>query len=222
MRGHRGSWLGPWLLAAGLVVMPAASTTVRAQPGYGADPFWPYNSQYAPYVRPMGPASPAAGQGGAMMPREGIFGANRFQGYLEGLQGEERQTSDRAGIGVPYYRAVNPSFDPNGSRQYRPNSRANANFEEAQRAVADKYFAYYSERDPARRAELRKEYRTARREATMSYSGRSRSPSRMVESARPAADARRARRLRPPGPLPQPIERGPGLTDTGRHPRSPG
>ena len=50
MRGHRGSWLGPWLLAAGLVVMPAVSTTVRAQPGYGPDPFWPYNAQYAPYA----------------------------------------------------------------------------------------------------------------------------------------------------------------------------
>ncbi len=41
------------------------TTTVWAQ-GFGPDPFRPYNSQYEPYVRAIGPASPAAGQSGLM------------------------------------------------------------------------------------------------------------------------------------------------------------
>ena len=87
MRMHCGNWLGPCLLAAAFVVMPAACPVARAQPGFGPDPFWPYNSQYTPYTEPIGPAEPAAGGRGDMYRRDGGRGANQFQQYLDGLQG---------------------------------------------------------------------------------------------------------------------------------------
>src|SRR5262249_25609387 len=68
---RRGIRLSSWLGAASLVAGPAASTSVRAQPGFGPDPFWPYNSFYTPYTRPIGPASPAGGQGAPYLPRSG-------------------------------------------------------------------------------------------------------------------------------------------------------
>jgi hypothetical protein len=206
MRSHRRSWLGSWLLASGFVLMPALSATVRAQGGFGPDPFNPYNSQYAPYTLPMGPAGPAGGQGGAIQPRDGIRGANQFQDYLEGLGGGGRNSSDRANIGMPYYRsAVDPDYNPRGrgTRQYQPNTRANTNFEQAQQSVTEKYFAYYSERDPARRAELMKEYRAARRESSRILSGRGPTPSRSLESSsRLESGSRRSTRSGSAPPVP--------------------
>ena len=219
MRSHRGIWLGSWLLASGFVLMPSLSATVRAQPGFGPDPFWPYNSQYAPYASPMGPASPVGGQGGPFLPRDGVRGANHFQDYVEGLQGGGRNTSDRANIGMPYYRsAVDPDYDPRGrgSRQYRPNTKANTSFEQAQQTVTEKYFAYYSERDPARRAELMKEYRAARRAETRILSGRGRTPSRNLESsARAEAGSRRSTSAGSAPPVPGTGNRS-GSEDGGR------
>src|SRR5262249_45297269 len=156
---------------------------------FGADPFWPYNHQYTPYVAPIGPADPVAGGRPAMVPRTGIRGANQFESYMEDLQGQGpgRGTSDRAGIGVPYFRsAVTPRSDWEGRdrRQSQPNPNdRNRNYEQIQRNLADKYFAYFSERDPARRADLLKEYRQARREASLALSGRGRSPSRVLDDA---------------------------------------
>jgi hypothetical protein len=203
MKSHRGSWLRSSLLAASLSLVPAA-TTVRAQPGFGADPFWPYNNQYTPYVTAVGPADPVAGgRGAAMLPESGLRGANQFQEYLEGLYGREgRNNSDRATVGMPYYRsAVDPSFDPKGrgSRQYQPNARVNERFEDTQRRVADTYFAYYSERDPARRAELLKEYREARRESSVALTNRGQSSSREFGSSN-RLDAGSRRTTRPSAP----------------------
>jgi hypothetical protein len=228
MRSHRGGGLGSWLMAVGFVLLPAFSSTVRAQPGYGPDPFWPYNQQYAPYVSPIGPAGPDAGQGGAMLPQAGFRGANQFQDYLEDLQGGGRNVSDRAGIGMPYYRsAVLPGFDATGrgSRQYRPNTtRVNATFEQAQRTVVDKYYAYYSERDPARRAELIREYREARRDVSRSLSGRARSPSRVLDSSsRLDPGSRGAGRAGSSSSLPRSTTRsGPGDGRIGPAPPVPG
>ena len=187
MRSHRGGGLESWLMAVGFVLLPAFTSTVRAQPGYGPDPFWPYNQQYAPYVSPIGPAGPDAGQGGALMPQAGFRGANQFQDYLDDLQSGGRKVSDRAGIGMPYYRSsVLPGFDATGrgSRQYRPSTtRVKATFEQAQSTVVNKYYAYYSERDPARRAELMREYREARRDVSGALSGPARTPSRVLDSS---------------------------------------
>jgi hypothetical protein len=168
--------------------MPAFSTTVRAQPGYGLDPFWPYNNQYTPYVTPIGPADPAAGgRAVPMMPNTGIRGANRFEEYMNELQGGPgRGTSDRSSIGVPYYRsAVSPNYDPRGrgNREYQPNAGVDAAHARSQREVADKYSAYFAAGDPARRAELLREYRRARREAALALSRRGPSPSRALDSS---------------------------------------
>jgi hypothetical protein len=182
MRSHRGSWFGSCLLAAAFASMPGACTIVRAQPGFGPDPFWPYNDQYTPYTAPIGPAEPMAGGRAAMIPQSGVRGANQFQQYLEGLQGAGRNMTDRASIGMPYYRSsVDPRYDTKGTRQYQPNQRSNQTFERAQQRVADRYFAYYSTRDPARRSELLREYRAARRDADRATTGRERPPSRDLE-----------------------------------------
>jgi hypothetical protein len=198
MRSHRGSWLGSSVLAATLVLAPAAAT-VRAQPGYGPDPFWPYNNQYTPYVTPIGPASPEGGQGGALNARDGLRGANQFQNYLEDLQGPGRNKSDRSNIGMPYYRsAADPTLRGRDYQPNQPNRNASARentFQEAQRRAADVYFRYYGERDPARRAELLREYRGARRDAELALSGRRRSPSRVLDSsARLESGSRRGAR----------------------------
>ncbi len=203
MRWQRGSrWLGSTLLAAGLVLMPTLSAPARAQPGFGPDPFWPYNSQYTPYVAPMGPADPQAG-GRPMIipPRTGLRGANRFEEYLEELQGGPgRETSDRSGIGMPYYRsAVSPNFDPRGrrNRQYQPNAEVDAAYARSQREVADKYSAYFAASDPVQRAELLRKYREARHEASLALSRRRGSPSRaLAPSSRPEPGARRSDRPR--------------------------
>ena len=144
MRLHRGGWI--W--AASLVLATAFAPTASAQPSYGPDPFRPYLNQYDPYVYPMGPASPMAG-GSEMMMRSGFRGANQFQDYLDGISGPGRNTTDRAGIGRPYYQsAVVPSWGGSGFRDYQPNARTTPTFEETQRQVTDNYFAYLSERDP--------------------------------------------------------------------------
>jgi hypothetical protein len=181
MRSQRGSWLGSSLLAAAFVAMPAACTMVRAQSGFGADPFNPYNNQYDPYVFPMGPAEPAAGGREAFMPQSGVRGANQFQQYLQGLQGGPgRNASDRSSIGMPYYRsAVDPLYR---GRHYRPNAKSAEAFERAQQRVTDRYFAFYSTRDPARRAEILREYREARHDAELVTTGRGRASSRPLAS----------------------------------------
>jgi hypothetical protein len=193
MRSHRGGWLGSWVLGSILAVAPAVSTTVYAQPGFGPDPFWPYNNQYAPYTSPLGPASPDAGQGSAMVGRPGYTTANQFQQYLDGMSGPGRNQSDRSGVGVPYYRgAVDPDF---GDREYQPNKQSNASFEETQRQVTEKYFAYLSERDPKKRSELLREYQHARRDSTRALSPRAQSPSRVLGAAsrfRPESGSSRA------------------------------
>ena len=55
------SWLRRLIAGVTLGASVMGTTTVWAQ-GFGPDPFRPYNSQYEPYVRAIGPASPAAGQ----------------------------------------------------------------------------------------------------------------------------------------------------------------
>ena len=189
MRSHRGSWLASSALAAAIVLLPSAARTVWAQPGFGPDPFWPYNNQYAPYTTPMGPAGPDGGLGGTINARDGLRNANQFQNYLDSLQGSPgRNVSDRSNIGQPYFRsAVDPSFETKGRglRQYQPNLRSTEKFEDSQRRVEDTYFQYYSERDPSRRAALLKEYRMARRDAALALSGRGRSTPRLLDFPAP-------------------------------------
>ena len=200
MRSQRGSWLGvcgTW--AATLVLAAVVAPTAFAQPSFGPDPFRPYLNQYDPYVFPMGPASPMAG-GGEMMMRGGFNGANQFQSYLNEVSGAGRDTSDRAGIGMPYFRsAVNPSWGGSGFRDYQPNARSTPTFEETQRQVSDTYFAYFSERDPKKRAALLKEYRHARRTASRELNSGTPSPSQVLDAV--SGNRRGSEAMRRSGPL---------------------
>jgi hypothetical protein len=197
MRSHRGGWLSSWVLGAILVLAPAVSTTVHAQPGFGPDPFWPYNNQYTPYTTAVGPASPDAGQGSAVIGRQGYTTANQFQQYLDGMSAPGRNLTDRAGVGVPYFSgSVDPAYG-NGRREYRPNARADEKFEDRQRELTAKYFDYFKERDPKKRAELLREYQRARRDSARDLLPRSQSPSRVLSDAsgtRPGSGASRASR----------------------------
>ena len=174
MTSHRGSWIGLTIVATVVLLGPTAPEA-RAQPGFGPDPFWPYNTQYIPYTRNVGPASPEGGQGMSFGPGSAFVGANQFQNYLDSLQGPGRDLSDRSNIGMPYYRsAVSPEWQTRGRgpRQYHPNARTTERFEQSQRRVANSYLQYYSERDPARRAELLREYRQARHESAAAIADR--------------------------------------------------
>ncbi len=151
--------------------------------GFGADPFRPYNSQYDAYTYPMGPATPGGGQG-AMLPRMGNAGANRFQGYLDEMAGAGRAETERYGIGMPYYRSsIDPSFDPKGTRDYRPNRQADQSFERSQELITRKYLAYFSEKDPKKRAGLLEEYNRTRARVSRAMSSRRENPSRTLEAA---------------------------------------
>ena len=144
-------WLRTLLTALTVLIAPMSTSTLFAQ-GYGPDPFKPYNSQYVPYTYPTGPASPAGGGRSDVMARMGNLGANQYQGYLDDLNGQARQGSERYGIGMPYYRsAVDPNFDPQGKREYRPNQKADQSFDETRKVVTRKYIAYLTEHDPKKR-----------------------------------------------------------------------
>jgi hypothetical protein len=188
MTSRRGIGLGPWLWAACLVVAPAFPTVVRAQPGFGPDPFWPYNAQYTPYIEPIGPASPEAGQGfPPVLPRPGLAGANRFQEYLDSVMGTGRGPgTDRSvsGVGMPYYRStIDPAYEQTYKRDYRPNLQADRGYDRRQEVVTDLYLAYFAERDPKKRATLLKQYRQVRRSSSSALGTRRESPSRLLQSA---------------------------------------
>jgi hypothetical protein len=166
----RKRWLRSFLMGLGILAAPLGASTVLAQAPI--DPFRPFNSQYDPYRTPIGPASPDGGQS-APMALSGVRGANQFQDYLTELQGAGRDGSQRSGIGVPYYRsAIDPRFDKNGDREYRPNRRADATFEQKQALITEKYFAYFTEKDPKKRAELLRNFNRARSQVTRALSAR--------------------------------------------------
>jgi hypothetical protein len=197
MTSIRGKWLRSSLTALVILGAPAGTSTVWAQGGYGVDPFRPYNSQYDQYTYPM--VSTDIAPGG--IPRMGNRDANAYQGYLDELSGSGRQGTERYGIGVPYFRsAVDASFDPKGDREYRPNFKANRTYEQTQEVITRKYLAYFSEKDPKRRAELLRDYNRTRSNVSRAMSGRREDPTRALEAAtagefgerRSAAPARRA------------------------------
>jgi hypothetical protein len=123
-----------------------------------------------------------------MLMRQGNRGANQFQEYLSGLNGGPgRLSTDRAGIGMPGYRtAVDPSYKGGEFRDYQPNVQLAPTPRENRRQTADTYFAYFSERNPRKRAELLKELRQVRREPERAGGlggAGARSPSRVLDSA---------------------------------------
>jgi hypothetical protein len=181
MTSTRGNWLRSLLAGLGILVTPFGTSNLWAQ-GYGADPFKPYNSQYTPYTYPTGPATPEAGQSAPA--QSGVRGANQYQDYLNELQGAGRQGNERYGIGLPYYRsAVDPNFDPGGKRQYRPNADVDRSYEQTQELVTRKYLAYFSEKDPRKRAALLKDYNQTRGKVSRKLAARRDSLPSMFDTA---------------------------------------
>jgi hypothetical protein len=167
------------LIGLGILAAPVGASTGWAQ---SIDPFRPFNSQYDAYRYPIGPATPEGGQS-APMSLSGVRGANQFQNYLNEIQGAGRDGVGRSGIGIPYYRsAVDPRFDPKGDREYRPNRETDRTFEQTQAEITDKYFAFFTEKDPKKRAELLRDFNGARSRVTRALSARRESPERFREA----------------------------------------
>jgi hypothetical protein len=179
-------------LLAGLSVVVAGGHAPSAwAQGFGPDPFRPYNSQYDPYLYPIGPATPDGGQLAAARAR-GLGGANQFQEWLDELQGITRSENERYGIGMPYYRrAVDPAFDREGKREYRPNRQSERAFENTQQLITEKYLAYFAERDPNKRVQLIRDYNRTRRNVTRALSAtRSANASALLDAAAGLGGAR--------------------------------
>jgi hypothetical protein len=141
----------------------------------------------------MAPTTPDGGQGG-QFPRSGLRGANQFQDYLNELQGAVRQGSEKYAIGLPYFRSsVDPRFDRGGNRQYRPNAQTDQSFERTQELITQKYFAYFNERDPKKRAAMLRDYNQMRTRVSRALAVRRENPKRLLESATRPAGAGRAR-----------------------------
>jgi len=127
--------------------------------------------------------------------RSGVRGANEFQTYLNELAGAGRAGAERYGIGMPYYRSsVDSRFDTEGKREYRPNRKADAAYEQTQELIAQKYFAYFAERDPARRAALIRDYNQTRRRVSRALSSRRENPASILDAATRLEPDRRSTR----------------------------
>ena len=203
MVSSRNRWLRSLLAGLGILAAPVGASTVWAQP---IDPFRPFNSQYDAYRYPIGPATPEGGQS-APMALSGVRGANQYQDYLNELQGAGGAGVEHNGIGMPYFRsAVDPRFDRDGSREYRPNRKTDETFERTQALITEKYFAYFTEKDPKKRAELLRTFNRARSQVTRALSARGAKSERLLDAvsdhdldSRPSvATGRRAETLRKP------------------------
>ncbi len=177
---------GARVLTIGLFLAAALGGPALGQ-GFGPDPFRPLNNQFDPYVYPMGPAGPGAGQ--SVGANSSFRGANQFQNYMNELQGIGRQRTEKYGIGMPYYRSsVDPEFSRRRGRDYEPNRRTQRTFEESQQLITDKYLAFMAERDPKKRATLFRDYEGARQRSLRSLSTRRTGPSSVVERAQGLED----------------------------------
>ncbi len=184
--------LGPKILALCLLLTMGEGQAVWAQ-GFGPDPFRPYNSQYDAYTYPLGGSGYDAAQAAAMM-RSGLRGANQFENYLAEIQGLGRSGTERYSQGLPYFRSsVDPNFDKDQKRDYRPNYNTERSFEATQQRLTAKYLAYFDEKDPKKRARLLREYQQFRRQTNRALTAHRESPSRVVESAERAISADRGR-----------------------------
>jgi len=181
MRSNFGNWFRPVIAALSLVAALTETTAAWAQ-NFGPDPFRPYNSQYDAYTYPMGPA-PGAG-GNAVMNPPGFRGANQYQDFLNDMQVPYNSNGTRYGIGQPYYQStVDPKYAGQYRREYQPRVKAQKSFEETQRLINDKYFAYLEEKDPKKRARLLRDYQLAQKLATRALSTRRSDPASILESA---------------------------------------
>jgi hypothetical protein len=181
---HR-NWFRPLVAAIGIAAAVTETTTVWAQ-GFGPDPFRPYNSQYDPYIYPMGAAGPGAG-GSTSFNLPGNRSSNQYQNFLNEMQGPSYSNGARFshnGIGQPYFQStVDPEYARLYRREYKPRLKTEKSFEETQRLINEKYFAYLEEKDPKKRARLLRDYQQTQTLATRVLSTRLADPAGVLESA---------------------------------------
>ena len=85
---------------------------------------------------------------------------------------------------MPYYRSsVDASFDPHGTREYRPNRKIDESYEQSQDLITRKYLAYFTEKDPKKCAMLLKDYNLTRGKVSRALSARRENPTRILEAA---------------------------------------
>ncbi len=158
MTTTRGQWTRFLLAGLCIAAAPLGRDAARAQ-GFGPDPFKPYNSQYEQYTTPMGTPGGMAGRLGR--------NDNQFQDYLRGLDGADRASTERYGIGAPYWWAK--SFDYERKRHEALVGRralTKRTFEDTLESINQKYLAYFSEEDPRKRAVLIQEFSPSPRRGT--------------------------------------------------------
>ncbi len=160
MTKTRGQWIRFLLAGLSIAAAPLGLPAARAQ-GFGPDPFRPYNSQYDGYLRPLSDPGLAAG---AAASARGGRGDNAFQEYLNQLEGADRATSQRYGIGVPYWQARGDV--KRDRRDLKANRRAERSPEATLESINQKYLAYFSESDPRKRAVLLRDFSSTRRMST--------------------------------------------------------
>ena len=161
MTSTRGQWLRFLLAGLSIVAAPAGLPTAWAQ-GFGPDPFQPYNSQYEPYTRPLGPASPGRDRAAGV---NGHFGARatiNLPDYLNELAGDDRGGPNAYGIGC---RTGGSNVDSR-SRQAEASASTGRSQQTGRgtcrNSITQKYLAYFTERDPRRRATLLRDYQLRR------------------------------------------------------------
>lgn len=160
--------------------LPLALAPTAGAQGFGPDPFRPYNSQYDSAVYPIAPGAYSPFGAAGLNQNTGQRGANQFGRYLESLD-------DERGVGRRYDQA-NRAYDSQFGRQYQPNRKADAGFQERRAGVSELYFRYLRETDPRKRAALLQEYKQAQAEATRDLNVGARN-ARTTRTTRPRAGA---------------------------------
>ena len=135
----------------------------------------------------------------------GLRGANQYQNFLSDLQGPANGNNEHNGIGMPYYRSViKPEYLPYYRPPYQPRVKTEKSFEETQRLISEKYFAYFEEKDPKKRARLLKDYSRARMLANRELSVRREDPAHILDpSTRLESEPRSSMFGRTPAGRPQ-------------------
>jgi hypothetical protein len=196
------------VLAVAWVVLAGAKSLAQ---GLTPDPYnivGEGNAQYAPFMYAVQPTA------GSMFPNQdrllqdhaGYRYANRFQSFMEGLNGPGLEgdlgPGGRAGLGTPYYRA-NRRYDRDFDRLYRPNRDADATYYSSQEARNTKYFEAMQEKDPQKRARLLREYNLENLRAARNLSLNRPAPERESGRAAPGPTGSvRDPLLDAPGPAP--------------------
>jgi hypothetical protein len=160
------------LRLAGLCGLVAAFGPGPAS-GQTPDPYRPYNSAYDAFVYPTYPNGTGFFPNqGMVQGNTGLSQANQFEDFMNDVGAGSRFEDDRSpgprrtGPGVPYYAAYR-RYDRDYDRVYQPNKKSDPDYYDEQRARHEKYLDYLKEKNPAKRAQLYREYMTETRRANL-------------------------------------------------------